>query len=82
MQRLPKSPNLTPVSLFNPSLESFEFTYDKKVYVLPAYGIETFPKYLADKMARSLADTIIGKRGVMKNHQLDKEELLKEIYVK
>jgi hypothetical protein len=82
MQRLPTQPNQTPVSLFNPSLEAFEFTYDNKVYIFPAYGIETYPKWLADRMANSLADTIIGKRGVIKNHSLDKEELLKEIYVK
>ena len=81
MQRLPTSPNLTPVSLFNCSLDSFDFTYDNKVYTLPAYGIETYPKYLADRLAESLADFIIGKRGIIKNHQLDKEELLKEIYV-
>ena len=82
MQRLLLLPDLTPVSLFNPSLKSFEFIYDKKIYTLPAYGIETFPKYLADRMARRLADTIIGERGVLKNHTLDKEELLQEIYVK
>ena len=81
MIRLPKSPNETPVTLFNPSLENFTFVYDKKEYVLPAYGVETYPKYLADKMASQLADVIIGKRGVMKNHTLDKDELLTEIYV-
>jgi hypothetical protein len=81
MQRLRLTPDTTPVNLFNPSLESFTFIYDKKEYILPAYGIASYPKYLADRMAASLADTIIGKRGVIKNHSLDKEELLKEIYV-
>ena len=80
MQRLPKSPNMTPVNLCNPSLEAFTFIYDKKEYILPAYGIETYPTYLANKMANSLADWIIAKRGVRKNHELDKEELLKEIF--
>ena len=82
MERLPTQPNKTLTALFNPSLEAFTFIYDKKEYILPAYGIETFPKYLADKMASRLADTIIGKRGVIKNHELDKSELLKEIYIK
>lgn len=81
MNRLPLKPNITPINLFNPSLESFTFNYDKKEYILPAYGIESYPKYLADKLASSLADTIIGKRGVIKNYELDKKELLKEIYV-
>lgn len=82
MQRLPTGPDLTPTNIFNPSLELFELTYDKKTYILPAYGIESFPKWLAERMASSLADKIIGKRGVIKNYFLDKEELLEEIYVK
>ncbi len=82
MNRLPTTPDLTPTNLFNPSLESFTFIYDKKEYVLPAYGIESYPRYLADRLAESLADNIIGKRGVIKNHSLDKEELLKEIFIK
>jgi len=81
MKRLPTGPDLTLTSIFNPSLELFTLSFDKDSYVLPAYGIETFPKWIADRMAQSLADTIIGQRGVMKNHQLDKEELLREIYV-
>jgi hypothetical protein len=81
MKRLPIKPDTTSTSLFNPSLESFEFIYDKKVYTIPAFGIETFPKYLADRIANRLADTIIGQRGVMENHTLDKEKILKEIYI-
>lgn len=81
MQRLPTQPNLSPTNLFNPSLEPFTFIYAKEVYIFPSYSIRTYPKYLADKMASALADWIIGKRGVKKNYSLDKEELLKEIYV-
>jgi hypothetical protein len=81
MIRLQLTPDITPTNLFNPSLESFTFTYDQKEYILPAYGVEVFPKYLADRLAESLADNIIGKRGVIKNHSLDKEELLKEIFI-
>lgn len=82
MNRLPTQPNLSPVPLFNPSVEVFTFIYDKKPYFIQGYGIETFPKYLADKMAPAMADWIIGKRGVIKNYSLDKEELLKTIYNK
>lgn len=82
MTRLQTQPNQSQIPLFNPSLEEFVFIYDKKNYTLPAYGIENYPKYLADKMASSLADTIIAKQGVRKNHDLDKQELLKQIYVK
>jgi hypothetical protein len=82
MPRLQTQPNLSPTPIFNPSLEAFVFTYDKKDHTLPAYGIETYPKYLADRMARRLADEIIAKRGIIKNHEFDREELLKQIYVK
>lgn len=82
MSRLQTQPNLLLVPLFNPSLEEFVFVYDKKTYTLPAYGIESYPKYLADKMSNKLADTIISKQGVRKNYELDKQELLKQIYVK
>lgn len=81
MNRLPTQPNLSPTPLFNPSLEEFTFSYDGKTYTLPAFGIEKFPKYLADKMAKRLADTIIAHQGVRKNYQLDHEELLKQIYI-
>lgn len=83
MSKIQTQPNLSPTPLFNPSLEEFVFKYNgTEEYILPAYGIETYPKWLADKMAATLADTIIAKRGVRKNHQLDKEELLDQIYVK
>jgi hypothetical protein len=82
MQRLQTQPNLSPTPLFNPSLEIFTFIYDKEEYSLIPYGIERFPKYLADKMAPAMADWILGKRGIKKNYTLEKEELLKEIYMK
>lgn len=81
MQRLPTAPDVTPITLFNPSLESFTFVYDKKEYMLFAYSADLFPKYIADRLASKLADAIIAKRGVVKNHELDRQELLKEIYV-
>lgn len=81
MQRLPNKPDETPTSLFNPSLDSFTLTYDKQSYTLPAYGIDTFPKWLADRIANGLAEQIIGNHGIIKNHALDRFNLLKEIYV-
>lgn len=82
MSRLQTQPDLSPTPIFNPSLEQFVFKYNRtEEYILVPYGIETYPKWLADKIASALADTIIGKQGVRKNHELDREELLKEIYV-
>lgn len=84
MNRLPQGPNLTPTRLQNPSLEEFVFSYNggREKYVLAAYDIKTFPKYIADLMASGLADKIIGKRGIRQNYQQDKEDLLKEIFIK
>lgn len=82
MQRLPLKPDLTPLRLFNPSLEPFTFIYDKQEYKIAGYGVASFPAYIANRMARSLADYIISRGGVRKNYFLDKEELLKEIFGK
>ena len=77
-------PVTTPTNLFNPDTETFVFSYDmgKQVYTLYAMSYDSVPKYIADKIAPLLADKIIGQRGVIKNHSLDKEELLREIYVR
>lgn len=79
---LKQQPNLTPTTLFNPALRPFHATYDKKPYVIQGMDFETFPKWLADKLAPRLADWIIAEQGVKENYQLDKENLLKQIYVK
>lgn len=82
MKRLPTGPDETPTSISNVALKEFTCTYDKKEYTIAGYGIETYPKYLADHIANALAEWIIVTRGVKKNHSLDKEELLKEIYMR
>lgn len=80
---LPIQPNRSPKTLFNLDREEFTFSYDggKEVYTLPPFGYDTFPTYIADRMASSLADKIISKSGVKKNYELDKKELLAKIYV-
>lgn len=76
-------PNHSPKTLFNPDMETFIFSYDggKEIYTLYPMSHETFPTYIADKIAPQLADRIIGKTGVKQNYELDKQELLKRIYV-
>ena len=82
--QLPTQPDLTPTTLHNPDLEPFVFKYmqedGQKTYVIPPLGIETFPKYLADKMARKLADKIIFKRGIKHGYERDHKAMLNIIY--
>ena len=78
-------PDETPVNLFNPS-EDFTFTLanDDNVpvgYVLKGNEITTLPKYIADHGANKLADKIVWQRGIRDNYELDKANVLKEIYI-
>lgn len=79
--RLPTQPDETPITIFNPALEEFEFIYDQEKYKLAGYDFATHPKYLADRMASKLADWILSKWGIKQNYELDKRELLEKIYV-
>ena len=54
----------------------------KEVYTLHAMSYDSFPKYIADKIAPLLADKIIGKMGVKENYELDKAKLLDKIYMR
>lgn len=82
MRRLRINPDETPTSITNPALKAFTCTYDNKEYTIAGYGIETYPAYLANHIAFSMADWIIATQGIKKNHALDREKLLDEIYLK
>jgi hypothetical protein len=83
---LPQEPNSTETYIFNPDLRDFSFSLsdDDNIvheYTLLAQEITTLPKYIADHGANKLADYILGKRGIKQNYELDKNNLMKEIYV-
>jgi len=82
-QLLNKQPDKTPVTIFNPALEAFSFTYDggRIKHTLAGYDFGTYPKWLADKMANQLADWYMAKYGITLNYELDKKALLERIYV-
>ena len=84
MPRLPLKPDKTETNLYNPDTEEFNFSYDggRESYNFHAMSYESFPKYIADKMASLLADKIIGKMGIKQNYMLDKQKLLDRIYIK
>jgi len=75
-------PDVKPVTIFNPALKLFTYTFDKKEYTIGGYDFATHPKWLADRMAHRLADWYIATYGVKDNYELDKANLLKKIYVK
>lgn len=84
--RLPQGPNLTPKHIWNPLATDFTTTYANEnnepiSYTCPSLRISTFPTYIADHMAKHLAQEIVGHRGIKKDYQGDYEAALKEIMV-
>jgi hypothetical protein len=82
----PPQPNLTPTHLYNPTKEDFTTTFADEnnnpvEYTLHAGEIETFPKYLADHIAKKLAKKIVNGRGVRATLSADVKETLEMIYV-
>ncbi len=77
----PAQTDITPTLLFNPSKSDFICFYDKKSYVLPSRVITTFPKYLADHMAKHLASKLAleDESGLHFDDKYNK--LLEKIYV-
>lgn len=80
MPQLPNQPDLTPTSLYNPSKEDFTVTWDNQpVKTLHAGEIETYPKWLADHVAKHLCKKIIGERGIKVNYEVDYQEMMQQI---
>lgn len=77
-------PNRTPKYIHNPLYEDFSCTYATDdgppiTYTLHAQDIEKFPTYLANHIAKHLAQHIVGVRGVKTNYDDDFKAALKEI---
>jgi hypothetical protein len=62
MARLPDGPDNTPTNIYNPTKKDFSCTYaEEKIpitFTLPSRQMKTFPKYLADHIAKHLARQI------------------------
>ncbi len=78
----------TPTLVYNPDTEDFTFkraiegTRDQVEYILRSQEITTLPFYIARQGANSLADKLVWKRGIKTNYELEKKNVLEEIYVK
>lgn len=86
MERLPDGPNTTLKYLFNPLTEDFTTTYandaNKPItYTCPSMKISEFPTYLADHIAKHLAQKIVFKRGIQHNYEQDFRAVLQEITI-
>ena len=77
----PNEPDVTPTYIYNPSKVDFVWQYDGKEITLPSRKIVSFPKYLADHMAKHLAQ-VLASEDPERIHYEDKlAKHLKEIYV-
>ncbi len=79
MPQLNHQPDETPVSLYNPDKEDFTITWAGEPHTIHAGEIETYPKWLADHMAKHLCKKLIGDRGIKVNYEADYEKIMKEI---
>lgn len=79
MPQLPNGPDLTPTSLYNPGKEDFTITWAGEPHTLHAGEIETYPKWLADHIAKHLCKKLIGEHGIKINYQVDYDEMMKLI---
>lgn len=78
------TPNRTPKAIYNPLYEDFSCNYATDnnppiTYTIHALEIETFPTYLADHIAKHLAQHVLGVRGIQTNYDDDFKKAIDEI---
>jgi len=79
MPQLPNKPDETPTSIYNPDKSDFTITWNDEPYTIHAGEIETYPKWLADHIAKHLCKKLIGERGIKVNYEVDYAEMMKQI---
>lgn len=77
-------PNKTLKYIHNPLFEEFscDFATDDNppiTYTLSPHDIKAFPPYLADHIAKHLAQRVIAVRGIKTNYDDDYKEAIREI---
>jgi len=78
----PPKPDSSPKYLWNPLSEDYHTAYDSKPYTVRSLEISEFPAYIANKIAKNLAQYIVLKRGVKTNYEDEYNAALEEITVK
>jgi hypothetical protein len=79
---IPTSPDETPTYLFNPSKEDFTWNFDGTPCVLPSRILVSFPKYLADHLARHLAQKLATTDDSPLAYEYRYQKWIDQIYVK
>jgi hypothetical protein len=79
---LPTEPDQTKTFLYNPSKNDFLWPYDGVDQTLPSRKIVSFPKYLADHLAKHLAQKLaLEDGGSGSQYEFDYKKWIKQIYV-
>lgn len=78
----------TPTTIYNPLKEDFDvfFAHDNEAptkYTIHSQEAQTYPKYLADHIAKHLTHAVVMKRGVKTNYTDEFNKVLRdEVMVK
>lgn len=78
---IPTEPDITPTYLRNPSKEDFICHWDGKEIVLPSRVITSYPKWLADHIAKNLARKLASEDEERLHFDIKYDKWLAEIYV-
>lgn len=69
------------VRIYNPDTEPFTCRYDGVEYTIKDLDFAEFPQYIADHIAKHLADKLYLTKAHRTNHDDDIAEIMKGIYV-
>ncbi len=86
MTRLPEGPDITPKHIWNPLIDDFTTTYANEdnipiPYTCPSLKISQFPTYIANHIAKQLAQKIVFERGIKTNYEDEFAKTLDEITI-
>lgn len=79
--RLPSQPDITPTPIYNPDKSDFTIAWNEEPHTIHAGEIETYPKWLADHIAKHLCNHLVMKRGIRVNYDEDYKEMMAQIIV-
>jgi hypothetical protein len=79
---IPDKPDITLTPIYNPMKEDFVCQWEMVNYTVPSRTIQTFPKWLADHIAKHLADKMANADETGIHHEDKINRYLEQIYVK
>lgn len=82
MNKLPTSPDETPMYLYNPSKEDFIYPWEGVNYTLPARNLSSFPKWLAIHLGKHLAQKLSSEDSEKIHYEERMKKWNEQIFVK